>query len=922
MASSIGLYTSFTPPGVHTQTLLSKTSPSVLGGIRIPMLIGPADECVSVYNEEVFRGSSSAADNPVFGEDLSSQVTGSTAAFTTSKYPIVDGLGSGTVTTDPNAVTVTVNGLPVVVLSVAGSSGLVTLQSIPVPGDEVRIDYFYKRSDTLVENEVATPQFGSSPVSANVFQTLNFPLVNGTGGGIVTTSPADVTVTVDGVAATVTAVDGLNGLITLESTPGAAAVVLVTYYYNQYRDTSDSLRFTGIDSILRVGNSPDRTDYVLDVDYTLYNDEIHWGSVAKVETGTSSPGSTPLTTSQLSATLVDDRVYLEQAAGTVDSANRTFTLDYPIVDGTGIGRISNSPAHLIAYVGTDPQDALTGGAVTVSRVTGSSKQIVLATAPAPSALVFVTYWRNRLSDLTFTVESLVQGGSGVGQYRITEGDSGAILPSIAEGSHTVADTDFGLEGVTHAAGTPQFLSSPGYAVAETVTLTFTSATAYTVSSSNPSGSAGTGVLDQTYEDAVTGLTFTILSPTLFAYAALDTVVFVCTVPGVFTAGATPVRAVPGVSLTLSTLTGVVPTNTATVSTFKAAGSEPGIGDYYYVTYEYSRTDYSAQLFTDFGQVQQVYGPLRVGNPLVLAGYLAFLQRPVAVGFKQVPRSTGSEDASAQSYTEALTELELPFGAGFTPDILVPMTTNSSVQASVARHCEIQSGPRFQNECTAVFGTASGTTPAQVKTLAESFQSRRVQILYPDTCILALEDLNGIEFEVAVDGTYLAAAYAGLRCFPDYDVAEPMTRKKILGFKRLARRLTRPEQNSVMLSGVTVVRELASSFEIIMSLSTDMRDAMRRSPNITLANDLVQQLCRNALDQFIGQKFVASVLGDVEAAVGAVLSSLVRSAIISEYAQIQAVQDEFDPTILRLTFIYAPIFPLNWIEVTINLQSRI
>lgn len=923
MAGPLGLFSSFVTPGVYTKTLLEQTTPSILGGIRIPMLVGPADECKASLNEELFRGSSAEADNPVFGEDVSDQVTGSTRSFTVSKFPVVDGTGSGTVTTDPNSIRVTIDGVPQVVLTVDGNTGTIELQRIPLVGETVLVDYFFKRSDTLVEEEDASAQFGSTPVAANVLTTIFSPIVDGSGGGIVTNDPADVTVTVDGTEVEVTEVDGLNGEITLALTPAGGSEVLVTYYYNMFRNTADSLRYPGVKTILRVGTVPGRTDFVEGTDYTIFEDQIHWGSVATITDTTTAVGTTPLNTVQASATLVDNRIFAEQASGTVDTNNRTFTLSYPVTDGTGIGATTNDTSKVTAYVGPDVETAIGSGAVTVAQLSGDTRTLVLDTAPVPGNNVYVTYYRNRLADAEYTIECELAGGAGVGKYSITSETVAESLALVQEGSHSVAAPNFGIEGITWPSSRADFLTSPTAAVEETVTLTFSSDTEYTVTSSlGASGSSGTGVLDQTYEDAVTGLTFTVLSPTTFSYAGADELEFVVTKPGEFAAGTSVQQAVPGVWLTVLNLTNVAAGNTATLNTFKGSGNEPAIGDFYYVSYEYERTDFTPKVFTDFKLVQAEYGSLRADNPLTLAGYLAFRQQPVAVGFKQVPRATGSQDASTQTYLEAFEELETPFAGGFKADYIVPLNSSSTVLDGLKKHCEVQSSPRYQNECRAIVGVASGTTPAEARALATSLKSSRVQLLYPDSAIVSLQDANGVEAEYAVDGTYLAAAFAGLRAFPDYDVATPMTRKTVTGFSRLGRLLTLPEQNQTIVAGVTVLRDLATTIQVIMSVSTDMSTVLTRSPNITDADDLLRQVLRETLDTYIGRKFLTSILSDVEDTVGAVLSSFVTSNLISEYQEISAVRDDTDPTVLRVSFAYLPIFPLNWIEVTLNLQTRL
>lgn len=922
--ATIGLFSSYTPPGVYTRTLLDRAAVNLLGGIRIPVLVGPTDEVKTVYDEELFRGSSATADNPVYNEDVSSQLDGTSRTFTVARFPIVDGLGSGTITNDPNNVEVTVDGTPVVVVQVTGLTGSIQLQAIPTEDAVVKVSYFFKRTDTLVEDEDVSDQFGVTPVESNVFKTIHRPIVDGSNGGVPTTTPTDVTVTVNGTAVTVESVDGSNGEVTLEAIPAVGSTVLVTYYWNQYRDTADSLQNIGVTRMLRVGTAPGRLDYTEGVDYVVYQDAIHWGQVASVAEDTTSVGTTPLDETQVMPTLADDRVYFRPVSGTVDNNNRTFTLEHVPVDGTGSGKTTNDPSKITVYVGTTLPLAKAAGGVTVAQMTGSTKQVILEEAPPTGSYVYSTHWRNRLPDNTFTLTSTVKGGAGVGKYTIDDENNSSQLALVVEGSHSVNDGDFGTEGITWPNAQADFLTSPSNAVAETVTVTFgVDGRSYTVTSSHGSGSDGTGELDQTYIDDVTGLTFTVQEGTDVTYINGDYLRFVVTVPGEFTAGTDSQRAVPGMRLVVLDLVDVVPGNTCTIETFNASGEEPEIGDFYYASYEYAKTDYTTQVFANFEDVKAEHGELRADNKLVLGAYLALLNGAVAVGLKPIQKLSGADDGATTDYVAAFKELETSFGAGFRADIITPLNTNTTVHAALRKHVDEQSTARFQNERTGMVGVASGTTEAEVIEMAQGYRSRRFVVVYPEGAVILLQDASGVtEVESIVDGSFIAAAMAGLRASPQFDVAEPMTRKRLVGFQRLVRQMTEPEKNQVAQAGVTVLQEVGTELQIRHCLTTDMSSVLTREYNVTTANDLVQQLTRQVLDQFIGTKYLRGTESSVESAVGSMLRSLVSADIISEYTSIRAQADATDPTVMRVSFIYRPIFAINWIEVTVNLRSRL
>lgn len=170
----------YAPPGVYTQTIFedSNTNLAQLQG-KVPTIIGVGKQTFQVTGSPLVRGSSSTIDQRIVEEDPTGRMISDTnpdGSFVLSAYdgvlteifvrnfPIVTGDGSGTSSSTPASVSATINGNSTVVLEVDGVNGKVRLAEAPSQGDDVRISYFFNRTDTLVEDEVL-----SSQVSA--FQT-------------------------------------------------------------------------------------------------------------------------------------------------------------------------------------------------------------------------------------------------------------------------------------------------------------------------------------------------------------------------------------------------------------------------------------------------------------------------------------------------------------------------------------------------------------------------------------------------------------------------------------------------------------------------------------------------------------------------------------------------------------------------------
>jgi hypothetical protein len=167
---ALGPLVTYVPPGVYTRTLTEANAANLVAGLRIPVLIGVGQEQLLQSNLESIRGSSSNLDTQILSENAAARfvlsetnpnnptlgvANGLVTKLRVRNFPIVDGNGYGRVTNDVRAVSVSVNGLQVAVGAVQGSSGYVTLQVPAQSGDDVRVTYFFRRTDTAFTDTVS-----------------------------------------------------------------------------------------------------------------------------------------------------------------------------------------------------------------------------------------------------------------------------------------------------------------------------------------------------------------------------------------------------------------------------------------------------------------------------------------------------------------------------------------------------------------------------------------------------------------------------------------------------------------------------------------------------------------------------------------------------------------------------------------------
>jgi len=1058
----------YNPPSVFTQTSIDFAQPIVYGNNKTVTIIGVADETKSAVAVEMIRGSSSTLDNPIYGYDVSSDVTGTNATFQVRPFPIVDGTGVGRVTKDPTSVTVYVNGEIANVVSVDGAMGLITLQTPPMLNDIVTINYYFKKKDTFISGEdlssavpvsakltqaltsganpttlhlsltnpgpmsnyisstgkgvsilfrntsvgsgvnnavqgngtdTLTIDVRNAPVapategtirtaselvalintyaftlsggqviasytgsnlqvdpavlsatavgfaggigqsSAKVFQVENLPIVDGTNGGITTTTAAHISAYVNSHQVVVKSVDGITGLFTLENPVPEGATLTVDYYTNTYRDTADTLPYKDAISVQQCGFSARGIDFIADSDFVLANDTIHWGNSAVVSSVSTTSTYTPFGP-KITTQVYDNKVYLVKTSqGACDGQNIVFTLPSPPMDGAGNGIVTDDPEKIVAYVGVDAYHAYQNGPVAVIRVTGATSQFMLQSAPPANTNVYVTYYESLINDATITLTCVASGPAQIGTYTAVSSKGAVLGYSIDQ---NVSNADFGLSSLIFPnSGRADLMGVPGYSPQEVITLTFTDSFNYTVTSDlGAAGTHGTGCLNQTYIDALTGVRFTLLDPSSgadltafgwtspvsspYVFAAGDTI----TLTGVssFTTGNFERLFIPGVKMVVSDALGVASGDTAQVATYNKAGNEPNIGDVYYVTYTYAKpaSAYDLQVYfsTQEENVYADYGYPSPSNKLALAAWVAFRNGAKVVGLLQVTKDYGLTDASDSKYYAALTKLQTLYpGMSRKPQIIVPLNTSQSFIPYLKKHVETQSSIKMRGECVGFFGFANNTNPSTVISLCQANSSERMVAVYPDGGIITITDNYGNSRDVVVDGSFVAVAVASLYGDPQWDVATPRTRKPLYGFKRLFRRLDPNVLNSVAQAGCTLVEQVGVTTRVRHAITTDPSNVLSVQPSVTFLKDEIQADLRDLLDPFVGKKFLNSVLTDMKSKIVSYLKSKIDSEIIQTYGTITVSRDESDSRIARVQASYIPVGELTYVMCDLLIRSR-
>lgn len=926
------IFNYYVQPGVYVRTLRRLAAATALPGLRLPLLIGEGAETVPIVGLAVPRATSRSIDNLVKSENVSARfidpqtqnlgdVNGQRKAFRVKNLPIVNGNGSGTITNEPSDITVTINGEPAAVLSVNGTTGVVTLNQIPIEGDMVKVTYSYDRRDTLIEDENLSYQVDGTAVLFKV----NFPrIVIGNNGGESTTNVANITVKVNGVRVTPTSVNGTAGTFTLATAPANGSVLTVTYYSNNLEDTGDPLPETSISKINAIGNSPGRSDYVNGIDYTLFNDQIYWGNAFAVTLGVNSNGNTVFDESRIQLTQVDNTFYFEEMTGVTDGVNKVFTSRSAPTDGAGNGKPTDDSSKVKVYVGTDPQTALAAGPVVVSNLQGANRQYTLLEAPTSGANVYVTYFYNQNTDAQYEVVNTLAGATGVGTYKVTSTAFGD-LAVIAEGAHSVQDVMFSVSGIAFPDDNPDMFVSPGIAVTEEITVTFDTATTFTVTSDNAFGSAGNGRLGQTYVDARTGFRFTALDsqtisgyPNPYAFQNGDTLIFTVEVGGDIETATTPYLNIPGHWLVVEDTEDLTVEDSVIINTFSRLGREPVVGATYFVDYEFDKVEFGPFLVSNERDLIAAIGEVNLNNRLSLAARLAFQNGATQIAVLQLPRAAGQPVAAPSAYIEAIAAQSERLVNDRNQDVIVPLTGDADVWGFLKQHVQEQSSENFNNPRIGIVGYDLGTSVDTMISTNKSLFSDRVWTNTAAGAILALRNAAGRDVENPVDGCYVAAAIAGLICAPSFDSAQPFVNKQLVGFRRLlVRSYNRQTAGDLAQSGTFLLKDVGTAIEIVDAYTTQYGTLNTEEPNVVLVADEINKQLRLVVKPFIGKKS----LSGLEAAIAEKVSRLMESklnVIISEYTQPIVEIDEEDTRRGYISVGFKTIYALKWILATLDI----
>ena len=364
-------------------------------------------------------------------------------------------------------------------------------------------------------------------------------------------------------------------------------------------------------------------------------------------------------------------------------------------------------------------------------------------------------------------------------------------------------------------------------------------------------------------------------------------------------------------------------------------AEPNAGVTYTVTYGTPKVsgsaDYAPVLFTNLNDITAAYGTVgakdTVGSypwdtgafySLPLGSNIIFQNSDQTGGIVcvQVDPADGSELAGFQN---ALNKLALVDGI----NIVVCMDSDPLLNPSIVSHVVNSSAPLEMKERTAIMGLPLTATVSsaigQAAAIAAGHNGRRFLLAYPPATSSPLA-LTSTGAEATLGGEYIAAAIAGLRINANYDVAEPLLRKQLVGIDSASVNLLRTDKLRLRDGGVTVVELLnGTNVTITEDTTTDRTTADNEEFAVTEIVDFTANTIRTLLNNiFIGVKILTETPSIVSATVQVILNDLQALNIITASSGVQASINVSDPRQIDVSFQIQPVRGLRWIYVQFSI----
>ena len=359
----------------------------------------------------------------------------------------------------------------------------------------------------------------------------------------------------------------------------------------------------------------------------------------------------------------------------------------------------------------------------------------------------------------------------------------------------------------------------------------------------------------------------------------------------------------------------------TAGSYVQTPDQPALHVKYFVSYEYPKVtaDYTPKFYFTLQAVTNDYGPVNLGTSISNGASLAFQNGASIVCVCQENPADGSPVSQVQS---ALNKLLA------TPNIWIVVSleggSNPQLLSAIKQHVDTASSTINKLERRAIVGfdeTVTTFSDQDMLSYALAADDNRVVLLNSAENVNT-EFVGTATVATQVGSQYAAAALAGVRCNPAFDVAQPMTREVISGFSSITNTLTQAEKSILINQGVCVIDVVSGVPKVLFGTTTDFATVAAQLEQVTEIADFTVQSLRGLLDPiFIGQKLLANTLSQVQTVVSAILQSIQQSNIIVAFTTPVVTVDISDPTRIDISVGIQPVLEVDVIFITLGLNLQ-
>jgi hypothetical protein len=272
----------------------------------------------------------------------------------------------------------------------------------------------------------------------------------------------------------------------------------------------------------------------------------------------------------------------------------------------------------------------------------------------------------------------------------------------------------------------------------------------------------------------------------------------------------------------------------------------------------------------------------------------------------------------QSYINALEQLQ-----NVRADMVVVLNTSVAVQQALKLHVTTMSSYYNRNEriglTSGPISESTDTTVQNAVALQGGPGAQRMVYIWPTAGFYFDSVLNTT---VAVDGTYLAAACAGI--LAGGDQATPLTHKLLSGFSDVSYHLADTQENAIAQYGVCIIENNPNyGLRIRDGITCDPTSPETQEISVVRQLDYAAQSLRDIMDaNIVATKITRNTLAVVTQLAQQTLQSLEDSNLIYGYKNLAARIDPNDPRQIDLAVTIRPSYPCKYVVITISVTSAL